>query len=103
VAIRPIPGARVRRHAIWRLAPDLLLVFKPRKHREASHAHEHAQRLYVVAGCLEVNLGGRARILRASSRPMRIPSGRIHTTIALEDTWLVARAEPRRATRANEG
>ncbi|MFN8644463.1 MAG: hypothetical protein U0802_23440 [Candidatus Binatia bacterium] len=49
--LRPLtPGG----HAVWELAPGLLLVFKPRGHREAIHAHPHGQRLRVLRGALEI-------------------------------------------------
>ena len=51
--IRALPR---RRHAVYRLAPDLLLVFKPRGHREAMHAHPYRQRLQVLRGSLAVEI-----------------------------------------------
>jgi quercetin dioxygenase-like cupin family protein len=79
-----------RRHAVYRLAPDLLLVFKPRGHREAAHAHAHAQRVRVLRGALRVGVGLRSITLRPSSRPFSIPAGRLHETVAAQDTWLIA-------------
>ncbi len=78
------------RHALYRLAPDLLLVFKPRGHREATHAHAHRQRLRVLRGRLAVTIGGRRVVLTASSRPLTLRLGVAHDTEALHDTWLVA-------------
>ena len=52
-----------RRHAVFRLAPDLLLVFKPRGHREDEHHHPHRQRLRVLRGQLVVHTGTRRIVL----------------------------------------
>jgi hypothetical protein len=78
------------RHAIYRLAPDLLLVFKPRRHREADHAHPHLQRLRVLRGRLEVETGAASTVLDASSAALVLEAGQRHATEALEDTWLLA-------------
>ena len=85
--IRSLPATR---HAVYRLAPDLLLVFKPRGHREAEHAHPRRQRLRVLRGKLEVRTGQRRVTLDASSRPYFVPAERPHETVALQNTWLVA-------------
>lgn len=81
-----------RRHAVFRLAPDLLLVFKPRGHREEAHAHAHQQRLRVLRGALRVRIGARTVTLRPSSRPFNLRAGRAHETLAVQDTWLLAEA-----------
>ena len=81
-------------HAIYRLAPDLLLVFKPRGHREATHAHAHRQRLQVLRGTLVVHMGRRRVTLTPTSRRLTLRAGRTHATLALRDTWLVAESLP---------
>ena len=82
------------RHAVFRLTPDLLLVFKPRGHREGEHAHEHRQRLRVLRGQLEMRIGKRTIVLRTDDPPFTLAAGRAHATLALEDTWLVAESRP---------
>jgi len=79
-----------RRHAVYELLPGLLLVFKPRGHREASHAHAYAQRLRVLHGRLEVRTARGVVRVEAGSRPLRIAAGREHATRARSDTWLIA-------------
>ena len=86
-----------RRHAVFRLAPGLLLIFKPHGHREPLHVHEHGQRLRVLRGALRVGLYGRQIILRPGSASLRIAAGRVHETVAVLDTWLLAEAVPRPA------
>ena len=103
------------------LDPGLLLVFKPRGHREDVHTHPHRQRLRVLRGKLVVRVGGcapaevrrgaprwvaRARgksdrlsgentiMLTAQSRPLTVAAGRAHATLAVEDCWLLAAALP---------
>jgi quercetin dioxygenase-like cupin family protein len=83
-----------RRHAVYRLAPDLLLVFKPRGHSEPEHAHPHRQRLRVLRGRLEVCMRSRIIRLDSSSPVFTLPADRRHATVALADTWLVAEALP---------
>jgi hypothetical protein len=85
-----------RRHRVYQLAPGLLLVFKPRGHREAAHAHGHRQRLRVLRGALRVRVGMRTCTLRPSSRPLSIAAGRLHETFALRDTWVVAESSERK-------
>jgi hypothetical protein len=80
------PGGR---HAVYRLAADLLLVFKPRGHSEAEHAHPHAQRLRVLRGRLEIRTATRVIRLGPRSRPLRLAAERRHATRALTDTWLI--------------
>lgn len=77
-------------HAVHRLAPGLLLVFKPRGHREAVHAHPHRQRLRVLRGVLRIETARRVLLLDASSEPLTLAPQRRHATEALADTWLVA-------------
>lgn len=89
MGIRTLRGAR---HAVYRLAPDLLLVFKPRGHREAEHAHPHRQRLRVLRGELAVRMGTRRVTLAPRSRPLLLTAGRAHDTVAMRDTWLIAEA-----------
>jgi quercetin dioxygenase-like cupin family protein len=85
--VRALP---ITRHAVYRLAPDLLLVFKPRGHREAEHAHPRRQRLRVLRGRLAVHLGTGRVLLEPASRPLVLPAGRVHGTVAERATWLVA-------------
>jgi quercetin dioxygenase-like cupin family protein len=85
--IRTLPA---RRHAVYRLAPDLLLVFKPRGHVEAAHAHPHRQHLRILRGRLEVRMRARTIRLEAKSRPFTLPARGAHSTVALADTWLIA-------------
>jgi hypothetical protein len=79
-------------HGVYRLAPDLLLVFKPRGHREAEHAHPHRQRLRVLRGRVAIRTRNRETMLDETSEPCVIPAGRRHATEALADTWLVAQS-----------
>lgn len=81
-------------HRVYALADDLLLVFKPAAHAEASHAHGHAQRLRVLRGRLRVDLGDSAVVLDPQSDPLLLPAGQQHETEALEATWLIAESEP---------
>lgn len=85
-----ILSRRRRRHFVLALAPGLLLVFKPRGHREAEHVHPYGQRLLVLRGRLEVRTARAVRQLTPAARPLRIAAGRRHATQALADTWLVA-------------
>jgi mannose-6-phosphate isomerase-like protein (cupin superfamily) len=100
VAAKALAG---RAHRVYRLAPDLLLVFKPRGHREDSHEHGRAQRLRVLLGALVVRMGRRTRTLRAGRAPLTVGAGQRHQTEANEATWLLVEwlaAEPRRARAA---
>jgi quercetin dioxygenase-like cupin family protein len=78
------------RHAVYRLAPDLLLVFKPRGHREPAHAHPHRQQLRVLRGTLVVQIGNRRVTLTPTGRHLTLRAGCAHATRALRDTWLLA-------------
>jgi hypothetical protein len=84
-----------RRHAVFRLAPGLLLVFKPRGHTETTHAHPHAQRLVVLRGRLSVRTRSMRAVLVPCARPHVLAAGTPHATRALADTWLVAEGLPR--------
>lgn len=88
------PSSAARRHAVYELAPGLLLVFKPRGHREVTHAHAHGQRLRVLRGALEVRTARGVVRVAAGGRPLRIAAGRAHATRALADTWLIAERLP---------
>ena len=85
-----------QRHAVFQLAPDLLLVFKPRGHREEAHRHPYRQRLRVLRGLLMVRTARQAILLRAGGPPLTLAAGRTHATVAWRDTWLVA-VKPTRA------
>jgi len=81
---------RSDRRRVYRLAPDLLLVFKPRGHREDEHSHAHRQRLRVLRGALLVRTARTTVKLETASKPLTLAPGRRHATEALADTWLVA-------------
>jgi quercetin dioxygenase-like cupin family protein len=84
------------RHCVFRLAPGLLLVFKPRGHREEAHKHPHRQRLRVIHGVLEVcTAGQQAVVLAPKSEALAIAAGAVHETRALRDTWLVVQSSSR--------
>lgn len=82
------------RHAVYRLAPDLLLVFKPRGHREPPHRHPTAQRLTVVRGRLRVETARRTILLSPRRPTLALSAGRLHATEALAPTWLLAHRRP---------
>jgi quercetin dioxygenase-like cupin family protein len=82
----PLPTDR---HALYSLGPDLLLVFKPRGHRETVHAHPHPQRLRVLRGALVVERGARIDLLAPDDAALAIAAGESHATEARADTWLV--------------
>ena len=87
---------------MFELATDLLLVFKPRGHREPLHAHPHGQVLRVLRGCLVVEVGGKARRLGPGSSAFRVRAGGLHGTKAVEDTWLLVERKLPRGRRARE-
>ncbi len=80
-----------RAHAVYRLAPELLLVFKPRGHDESTHAHAHRQQLRILRGRLRVATARGEVVLTPASRAYTLAAGRAHSTRALSDTWLIAR------------
>ena len=88
----PLPLA-TDRHAVYRLGPDLLLVFKPRGHREAAHAHPYGQSLRVVRGLLAVERGGRVDLV-AGDGALAVAANEPHATEAREDTWVVVASRP---------
>lgn len=77
-------------HAVYELGADTLLVFKPFAHCEGVHAHPYRQRLRVLNGRLQVEIGRTKLMLDADSDPLELDAGQPHSTEALEDTWLVA-------------
>jgi hypothetical protein len=79
-----------RRHTVFELAPGLLLVFKPRGHAEPNHSHAYRQRLRVLSGLLTVRTLRRSLRIDCTSRAMVIAAGRLHSTLADADTWLIA-------------
>ena len=83
-----------RGHAVYELGPGLLLVFKPRGHREEKHAHAYAQRLDVLSGRLAVRIGDRSTVVTAKTGSFTIPAAREHATTARAATWLVAQRRP---------
>jgi quercetin dioxygenase-like cupin family protein len=84
-----------RGHALYRLAPRLLLVFKPRGHTEPHHAHDYTQTLRVVSGRLEVRTARSRLRLDARAAGLRIPAGRAHATRAVVDTWVIVEQRTR--------
>jgi quercetin dioxygenase-like cupin family protein len=93
---KDFPALGDGRHAVHRLAPGLLLVFKPRGHAEEPHEHAHRQTLRILRGVLRVRTARRTQVLRPSSAPLVLAAGRRHATEAIEDTWLVAESpQPR--------
>jgi hypothetical protein len=91
-----------RGSSVFRLEPDLLLVFKPRAHHEPEHSHPHRQRLRVLRGRLLVRTATRSIRLGPASPPLALAARRRHATTALADTWLLAERLPaprRRGTR----
>ncbi len=92
--MRPRRLLSTRKHAVFLLDSGLLLVFKPRGHREEVHAHPHRQRLRVLRGKLVVQVGQRTVALQPASRPLTVGVGCAHATVAVEDCWLLAQALP---------
>jgi len=90
-----------QRHAVFELAPGLLLIFKPRGHGEEAHGHPHRQRLRVLSGLLMIRTARQSTVLRASSPPLTLAAGRTHATVALRDTWVVAERRPGRTPPGN--
>jgi len=90
--------ARGRR--LFEIAPDLLLVFKPRGLVEERHSHPHGQVLRVLRGRLLFESGGREHRLGPGSPPFRVRARTLHATLALEDTWLAVERKPARTSRA---
>lgn len=90
---RPRPSKEKRLsphgHAVYKLTPKLLLVFKPSGHAEPEHAHTVPQTLRILAGELEVQLERNTFVLTPGSAPLTIAPGVLHATKALVDTWLV--------------
>jgi hypothetical protein len=94
------PSLSSSQHAVYRLAPGLLLVFKPSGHHEERHAHAHRQRLRVLRGRLLVRTARRTLLLEPDGAALTLSAGRSHATEALQDTWLVAETVERRTVRA---
>lgn len=90
------PALETPGHAVYRIGAGLLLVFKPRGHRESEHAHPHRQRLRVLRGALRVETARRVLTLDDPDAPLTLAPGRRHATEALADTWLVAETLSRR-------
>lgn len=92
---KDFPALGDGRHAVHRLAPGLLLVFKPRGHAEEPHVHAYRQTLRILRGALRVRTARRTQVLRPTSAPLVLVGGRRHATEAIEDTWLVAESVQR--------
>jgi quercetin dioxygenase-like cupin family protein len=80
-------------HAVWELAPDLLLVHKPAGHREDPHTHPYALRLRVLRGRLLLEAEPHAMVLTAGETTT-VAANASHATIATAVTWLVAERLP---------
>jgi hypothetical protein len=89
-AAKEFPALDGTGHAVYRLGPELLLVFKPRGHTEEPHAHAYRQTLRILRGALRVRTARSVRVIRPTSLPLTLVAGRRHATEALDDTWLVA-------------
>ncbi len=87
--IMPPERLDAARHAVYELAPDLLLVCKPMGHHEAEHTHDHRIRLRVVRGRLAVRTGGCEAILHDPERSYTIEADTPHATHAIEPTWVI--------------
>ncbi len=92
---------RPRQHAIFDLGDDMLLVFKPRGHREVEHTHPYAQRLLVLRGRLR--LQRRRAVTLPLGRAVVIAAQQPHSTEALDDVWLLAVRLHRRARSVERG
>ena len=89
-AAKPPPvSLGASQHAVFELARDLLLVFKPRGHREDAHSHAHGQRLRVLRGRLLVRIAEHTHLVTPKSGPLIVRAACHHETRAREDTWLV--------------
>jgi quercetin dioxygenase-like cupin family protein len=75
---------------VHRLAPDLLVVFKPSGHQEDEHAHARRQRLFVLRGKLLVRTRRRSLVLRPRDPAITLRANQRHATTALADTWVIA-------------
>lgn len=92
----PPTSLAVTDHAVYELARDLLLVFKPRGHREAEHSHAHGQRLRVLRGRLLVRIAEHTHLVTPKSGPLIVRAACRHETHAREDTWVVVEKIGRR-------
>lgn len=89
-----MPGALPRdRHRVWQIEEGLLLVFKPRGHREDEHEHPWSQEILLLSGRLRVDRPRGRTELHPDRRRLRIGRGVAHRTLALADTWIVARRD----------
>ena len=82
-------GLQKAGHVVYRLAPDLLLVFKPRGHVESDHVHPYTQHVRVLRGRLEIRTPMHVARLGPRGGPLRIAARQRHATRALTDTWLI--------------
>jgi hypothetical protein len=74
--------------AIFELAPDRFLIFRPRDYHHSPHVHPHRYRFKVIKGLIEVRLGGR-RMIAKPERKVTLEPGLSCETRALEDSWLL--------------
>ena len=74
--------------AIFELAPDRFLIFRPRDYHHSPHVHPVRYRFKVIKGRIEVRLGGRLTIARPERKVILEP-GKECETRALEDSWLI--------------
>ncbi|MGH7897963.1 MAG: hypothetical protein ACREQQ_08415 [Candidatus Binatia bacterium] len=90
---------RPRAYRVYPLSPGLLLVFKPRNHLERRHVHDYKQRIRLLEGRLEVRIGEDRKLVDRRHPKTAIPTGKAHSTRALEDTWLIVERIGRREKR----
>lgn len=80
--------------AIFELAPDRFLIFRPRDYHHRPHVHPHRYRFRVIKGLVEVRLDGRLTIARPE-RKVTLEPGKSCETRALEDSWLIVERDDR--------
>ncbi len=80
--------------AIFELAPDRFLIFRPRDYHHSPHIHPVRYRFKVIKGRIEVRLGGRLTIARPERKVILEP-GKECETRALEDSWLIVERDDR--------
>ena len=90
-----------QKHAVFQLAPDLLLVFKPRGHREEAHATRIASGYASsAASSWYARRGSRRYCAPAARRSPWLPGERMRRS-RCATTWLVAERYPVRTRQGN--